>query len=61
MHSVDNETGRFEVRDLIILTIGLLYGIRLGNRPLKEVRRRPRFVIRTVCEKIDTQKEGTHD
>jgi len=36
MHSVDNETGRFEVRDLIILflTIGLLFGIMLGNRPL---------------------------
>jgi 4-amino-4-deoxy-L-arabinose transferase-like glycosyltransferase len=36
MHSVDNETGRFEGRDLIILflTIGLLFGIMLGNRPL---------------------------
>ena len=36
MHSVDNETSRFEVRDLIILflTIGLLFGIMLGNRPL---------------------------
>jgi hypothetical protein len=27
----------------------------------KEVRHRPRFVIRTVYEKIDTEKEGTHD
>jgi len=26
-----------------------------------ELQRRPRFVIRTVYEKIDTQKEGTHD
>ena len=36
MHSVDNETGRIEVRDLIILflTIGILFGIMLGNRPL---------------------------
>ncbi len=36
MLSVDNETSRFEVRDLIILflTIGLLFGIMLGNRPL---------------------------
>ena len=36
MYSVDNETGRIEVRDLVILflTIGLLFGIMLGNRPL---------------------------
>jgi 4-amino-4-deoxy-L-arabinose transferase-like glycosyltransferase len=36
MHPVTNETGCFEVRDLIILflTIGLLFGIMLGNRPL---------------------------
>ncbi len=36
MHPVDNETGPFKVRDLIILflTIGLLFGIMLGNRPL---------------------------
>jgi hypothetical protein len=36
MPSVDNETSRFEVRDLIILflTIGILFGIMLGNRPL---------------------------
>ena len=31
------------------------------GRIYKEVRHRPRFVIRTVYEKIDTQKEGTHD
>jgi undecaprenyl-phosphate 4-deoxy-4-formamido-L-arabinose transferase len=42
-----------------IMGLGII-GEYIG-RIYKEVRRRPRFVIRTVYEKIDTQKEGTHD
>jgi hypothetical protein len=61
MHSVNNETSCFEVRDLIILIMSLLFSVRLGNRPLSRVRHRPRFIIRTVYKKIDTEKEGIHD
>ncbi len=42
-----------------IMGLGII-GEYIG-RIYKEVRRRPRFVIRTVYEKIDTQKEGNHD
>ena len=42
-----------------IMGLGII-GEYIG-RIYKEVRRRPRFVIRTVYEKTDTQKEGTHD
>jgi len=42
-----------------IMGLGII-GEYIG-RIYKEVRHRPRFVIRTVYEKIDTQKEGTHD
>ncbi len=42
-----------------IMGLGII-GEYIG-RIYKEVRHRPRFVIRTVYEKIDTQKEGNHD
>jgi undecaprenyl-phosphate 4-deoxy-4-formamido-L-arabinose transferase len=42
-----------------IMGLGII-GEYIG-RIYTEVRRRPRFVIRTVYEKIDTQKEGVHD
>jgi len=42
-----------------IMGLGII-GEYIG-RIYKEVRHRPRFVIRTVYEKTDTQKEGTHD
>jgi undecaprenyl-phosphate 4-deoxy-4-formamido-L-arabinose transferase len=44
---------------IAIMGLGII-GEYIG-RIYKEVRHRPRFVIRTVYEKIDTQKEGTHD
>jgi undecaprenyl-phosphate 4-deoxy-4-formamido-L-arabinose transferase len=42
-----------------IMGLGII-GEYIG-RIYKEVRHRPRFVIRTVYEKIDLQKEGNHD
>jgi undecaprenyl-phosphate 4-deoxy-4-formamido-L-arabinose transferase len=42
-----------------IMGLGII-GEYIG-RIYKEVRRRPRFVIRTVYEKKNTQKEGIHD